>query len=120
MAEVIELTARYRAYVLTLTRDVSAPSGSASPTLSVVRPATLPPTSPTWPAGGLPESIHHASSNNHRLLLAFGAVGTMVTLKGGQITSLDVVTIRTAQDQLTPVRAASSCCVGRRWPWLAR
>ena len=37
MAQVIELIARYRAYVLTLARDLSTPSG-VSPSLSVVRP----------------------------------------------------------------------------------
>lgn len=39
MAEVIELIARYRAYVLSLARDLSAPSASGAPALSVVRPS---------------------------------------------------------------------------------
>lgn len=36
MAEVIERTARYRAYVLSLARSLSAPSVPGSPALSVV------------------------------------------------------------------------------------
>lgn len=36
--EVIELGARYRAYVLSLAREFSAPSASGAPALTVVRP----------------------------------------------------------------------------------
>ena len=89
LAEVVELIADYRAYILSKARDFPAITGyPAEPGPQPKTRTTTPTTTTPAPRARTTQKVTMDPATVIGLLLAFGSVIVMVTMEGGSVTSL--------------------------------